>query len=39
MLKPNVFLQTAAMTQIATANQVIINADTGVQLSGAIIDP
>jgi len=38
-LKSRVLLQTAPLTGIAIANQVVINADTGVQLSGAVIDP
>jgi len=38
LLKSNVVLQTAQLSQIATATQVIINADTGVGLSGAVID-
>jgi len=37
-LKPNVLLQTAPMNQILTTAQVIINSDTGVALSGAVID-
>lgn len=38
-IKSRVLLQTAPLTGIAIANQVIINADTGVQLSGTIVDP
>jgi len=37
-LRSKVVLQTAPLTQIAIANQVIINSDTGVGLSGAVID-
>jgi len=37
-LRPKITLQTAPLATIAIANQVIINADTGVQLSGAQID-
>jgi len=37
-VKSRVLLQTAPLTGIATANQVIINSDTGVALSGTIID-
>jgi len=37
-LRSKITLQTAPLATIAIANQVIINADTGVQLSGAQID-
>jgi len=37
-LKTKVFLQTAPLATIAIANQVIINSDTGIGLSGAVID-
>lgn len=37
-IKSRVLLQTAPLTGIAIANQVVINADTGVQLSGALVD-
>ena len=37
-LKSNVVLQTAPLVQIGIGNQVIINADTGVALSGTVID-
>jgi len=37
-LKSKIVLQTAPLTQIAIANQVIINSDSGVGLTGAIID-
>jgi len=37
-LRSKVVLQTAPLAQIAVANQVIINSDTGVGLSGAVID-
>jgi len=37
-LRPKITLQTAPLATIATADQVIINADTGVQLSGAQVD-
>lgn len=36
--RSKIVLQTAPLTQIAIANQVIINSDTGVGLSGAIVD-
>jgi len=36
--KPKIVLQTAPLTQIAIANQVIINSDTGVGLTGTVID-
>lgn len=36
--RSKIVLQTAPLTEIATANQVIINSDTGVGLSGAIVD-
>lgn len=37
-LRSKVVLQTQPLTQIAIANQVIINSDTGVGLSGTVID-
>lgn len=37
-LRSKTILQTAPLTQIAIANQVIINSDTGVGLSGTVID-
>lgn len=37
-LRSKVVLQTQPLTQIAITNQVIINSDTGVGLSGAVID-
>ena len=37
-LRSKVVLQTDPLAQIAIANQVIINSDTGVGLSGAVID-
>jgi len=37
-LKTKVYLQTAPLATIAIANQVIINSDTGVGLSGTVID-
>jgi len=37
-IKSKIVLQTAPLTQIAIANQVIINSDSGVGLTGAIID-
>lgn len=37
-LQSKVLLQTAPLATIAIANQVIINADTGVGLSGAVLD-
>lgn len=37
-LRSKTVLQTDPLTQIAIANQVIINSDTGVGLSGAVID-
>jgi len=37
-LRSKVLLQTAPLATIAIANQVIINADTGVGLSGTVID-
>lgn len=36
--RSKIVLQTAPLTQIAIANQVIINSDSGVGLTGAIID-
>jgi len=37
-LKTKIYLQTAPLATIAIANQVIINSDTGVGLSGTVID-
>jgi len=37
-LRSKTVLQTAPLTQILIGNQVIINSDTGVGLSGAVID-
>nr|WPR18653.1 MAG: hypothetical protein [Chemarfal virus 79] len=37
-LRPKITLQTAPLATIAIANQVIINSDTGVALSGTVID-
>jgi len=37
-LRSKILLQTAPLTQIAIGNQVILNSDTGVALSGAVID-
>jgi len=37
-LKPNVVLQTAPLTTILASQQVILNSDTGVALSGAVFD-
>jgi len=37
-LRPKIIAQTVPLATVAIANQVIINADTGVALSGAVID-
>jgi len=37
-LRSKILLQTAPLASVAIANQVIINSDTGVALSGTVLD-